>query len=168
MSMTADQAAFLRGFLLGSYQFEIPATKRVINAIPAGKESYQADDKAMSALALAHHIISSEIWFLKSVIAAEFGPEENKLPEGATTASLIAQYEAEVPALLEKINALSPEALAKPVSFFGMFEFPVVSYLNFMTNHSVHHRGQLSASLRPMGGKVPSIYGPSADDKGGM
>ena len=33
---------------------------------------------------------------------------------------------------------------------------------------SVHHRGQLSAYIRPMGGKVPSIYGPSADDQGAM
>jgi uncharacterized damage-inducible protein DinB len=30
----------------------------------------------------------------------------------------------------------------------------------------VHHRGQLSTFLRPIGGKVPSIYGPSADDPG--
>lgn len=30
-----------------------------------------------------------------------------------------------------------------------------------------HHRGQLSTYIRPMGGAVPSIYGPSADDKGG-
>jgi uncharacterized damage-inducible protein DinB len=29
--------------------------------------------------------------------------------------------------------------------------------------HSVHHRGQLSTYLRPMGGTVPGIYGPSAD-----
>ena len=28
---------------------------------------------------------------------------------------------------------------------------------------AVHHRGQLSTYIRPMGGKVPSIYGPSAD-----
>jgi uncharacterized damage-inducible protein DinB len=27
----------------------------------------------------------------------------------------------------------------------------------------IHHRGQLSVYIRPMGGKVPSIYGPSAD-----
>ena len=33
---------------------------------------------------------------------------------------------------------------------------------------AIHHRGQLSAYIRPMGGKVPSIYGPSADDTGGM
>jgi uncharacterized damage-inducible protein DinB len=31
---------------------------------------------------------------------------------------------------------------------------------------AVHHRGQLSSYLRPMGGKVPSIYGPSGDDPG--
>jgi uncharacterized damage-inducible protein DinB len=32
---------------------------------------------------------------------------------------------------------------------------------------AVHHRGQLTTYIRPMGGKVPSIYGPSADDPGG-
>lgn len=31
---------------------------------------------------------------------------------------------------------------------------------------AVHHRGQLSTYIRPMGGKVPSVYGPSADDPG--
>jgi uncharacterized damage-inducible protein DinB len=30
---------------------------------------------------------------------------------------------------------------------------------------AIHHRGQLSTYLRPMGGTVPSIYGPSADSK---
>jgi uncharacterized damage-inducible protein DinB len=34
-----------------------------------------------------------------------------------------------------------------------------------MLKHSIHHRGQLSAYLRPMGGKVPSIYGPSGDSE---
>jgi uncharacterized damage-inducible protein DinB len=32
----------------------------------------------------------------------------------------------------------------------------------------IHHRGQLSTHIRPQGGKVPSIYGPSGDDKMGM
>ena len=167
MSMTPDQAAFLRGFLFGSHQFEIPATKRVIAAIPAGQENYQADPKAMSAITLAHHIITTEIWFLKSVLAGSFGPEEIKMAEGTTIASLLETFDSEVPALTEQVNAMSPEDLAKPVSFFGMFEMPLVSYLSFMTNHTVHHRGQLAAILRPMGGKVPSIYGPSADDPGG-
>jgi uncharacterized damage-inducible protein DinB len=47
---------------------------------------------------------------------------------------------------------------------FGMFNLPAVMYLQFMLNHSIHHRGQLSAYLRPMGAKVPSIYGGSFDE----
>jgi uncharacterized damage-inducible protein DinB len=41
---------------------------------------------------------------------------------------------------------------------------PAVTYLGFMNSHSIHHRGQLSVYLRPMGAKVPSIYGGSADE----
>ena len=37
------------------------------------------------------------------------------------------------------------------------------AWIGFANNHSVHHRGQLSAYLRAMGSKVPDIYGPSAD-----
>jgi uncharacterized damage-inducible protein DinB len=41
----------------------------------------------------------------------------------------------------------------------------VSQFLWFILFDAIHHRGQLSAYLRPMGGKVPSIYGPSADSK---
>jgi uncharacterized damage-inducible protein DinB len=44
-----------------------------------------------------------------------------------------------------------------------MFQLPAVMYLNFVINHSIHHRGQLSVYLRPAGGKVPAIYGESYD-----
>jgi uncharacterized damage-inducible protein DinB len=39
-----------------------------------------------------------------------------------------------------------------------------VAYLGFLNNHMIHHRGQLSTYLRPMGAKVPSIYGGSYDE----
>jgi len=42
-------------------------------------------------------------------------------------------------------------------------QMPLVNFLSMASKHSVHHRGQLSTYLRPMGGKVPGIYGPSAD-----
>jgi uncharacterized damage-inducible protein DinB len=40
---------------------------------------------------------------------------------------------------------------------------PAINLLAMALKHSVHHRGQLSTYLRPMGGKNPSIYGPTAD-----
>jgi len=58
---------------------------------------------------------------------------------------------------------LSGEELLKPIDFRGMFQFPAVQYILFSNNHSIHHRGQLSVYLRPMGGKVPAIYGESYD-----
>jgi len=59
---------------------------------------------------------------------------------------------------------MPPEQLANPVDFAGVFKMPAVFYLGFVNNHCVHHRGQLAGFLRPMGSKVPSIYGGSADE----
>jgi uncharacterized damage-inducible protein DinB len=44
-------------------------------------------------------------------------------------------------------------------------EQPVGQFLWFILFDAIHHRGQLSAYLRPMGGTVPAIYGPSADSR---
>jgi len=49
------------------------------------------------------------------------------------------------------------------IDMFGMFQMPAVNFRVITVKHSVHHRGQLSSSLRAMGGKVPGIYGPTAD-----
>ncbi len=62
------------------------------------------------------------------------------------------------------IRALSAEQLATPVNFMGVFDLPAAFYLAFLNNHSIHHRGELVTYLRPMGSKVPSIYGGSYDE----
>ena len=63
----------------------------------------------------------------------------------------------------EALTKLSDEQLLKIVDFRGMFQLPAVSYLGFVLHHSIHHRGQLSMYLRPMGAKVPAMYGESFD-----
>ena len=55
------------------------------------------------------------------------------------------------------------DKLATVIDLFGMVQAPGVNFLAMTVKHSVHHRGQLSAYLRSMGGKIPSIYGPSGD-----
>jgi uncharacterized damage-inducible protein DinB len=49
------------------------------------------------------------------------------------------------------------------IDLFGLIQAPGVDFLAMAIKHSVHHRGQPSTYWRPMGGKVPGIYGPSAD-----
>ena len=46
----------------------------------------------------------------------------------------------------------------------GVFNLPAALYLGFLNNHSIHHRGELATYLRPMGSKVPAIYGGSFDE----
>jgi uncharacterized damage-inducible protein DinB len=62
-----------------------------------------------------------------------------------------------------RVHTLSAEQLLTPVDFLGAFNMPAVFYLGFLNNHCIHHRGALATYLRPMGSKVPSIYGGSFD-----
>ena len=55
------------------------------------------------------------------------------------------------------------EQLTKILDFRGMFQWPAVSFIQLTLTHTIHHRGQLSMYLRPMGATVPAIYGESYD-----
>jgi uncharacterized damage-inducible protein DinB len=53
----------------------------------------------------------------------------------------------------------------KAIDFRGIFSLPAYAYLQSGISHTIHHRGQLTTYLRPMGARVPSIYGESYDSR---
>ena len=163
--MTTEQAQFLRDHSCQSWTNEAETTKSVIGAMTAGQESYKPSDRCMSAIDLAFHIASADVWFLNSIADGAFGPPAEGGEKPKTAEAVIAYYDANLPKALDRIKALSPEKAAANIDFFGMMQMPAASFVDFALRHSVHHRGQLSSYLRPMGGKVPSIYGPSGDSK---
>jgi uncharacterized damage-inducible protein DinB len=166
MSMNPEQAKAVADTMLADLESEIAATKRVIGAIPAGKESYAPDPKNMTAIDLAWHIARAEPFFLNSMCDGAFVRGDSARPADVRTAQdVIAWYDANLPPALARAKGLSAEKLAKDVDFFGVMKMPAASCLVFMVKHGAHHRGQLSAYLRPMGAKVPNIYGQSADNK---
>jgi Uncharacterized protein conserved in bacteria len=85
-------------------------------------------------------------------------PESIRLP-----ADVVAWYSERFAADIERLKTTSGEQLVIPIDFRGLFQFPAVIYLQSGISHTIHHRGQLSTYLRPMGAKVPSIYGESLD-----
>ena len=144
---------------------ESKITRKVIAAVPVDKGSYSPAEKSMTALDLAWHIASADIWFFNSIADGAFPSDDSKRPENIkTSADVLAWYDANFGPALEKVRGISGEAAAKSLDFFGMFQLPAVAYMQFNVKHTCHHRGQLSAYLRPMGAKVPSIYGGSADE----
>jgi len=163
--MQPDQADFLlRSVFVPGLRNEHLVTKNVIAAIPPDKGTYRPDGISKSALDLAWHIVGAEMRFLEAVLAGEFDLSPRPLPDSIkNSADLVAWYGENFEPRVEKLLTLSPEQLTKIVDFRGVFQLPAVNYLNFIINHTIHHRGQLSMYLRPMGAKVPAIYGESFD-----
>lgn len=161
--MTPEQALFLRGFLMPGVRSEYETTRRVLAAVPNDNADYQPHEKSMKIGQLAEHIAIVDVWFLESIVKGEFIYPSDMSAEVMPPSASLAYYEEKMPALLDQVEALSGEHLAK-IAKFHTFELPLVGYLQFMNVHSIHHRGQLSAYLRPAGARVPSIYGGSADE----
>lgn len=159
-----EQASFLLQFLLPQLQSEQAITRKILLAVPPESESYRPDAKSKSAWELARHIVMTEIWFLDAVISKRF--EEIVRPEGTvrTCGDLAHWYVENVARRMPQLEGLSGDDLATPVDWLGLRKDPAVAYLNIAIRHSVHHRGQLSAYLRPMGVKVPAIYVESGDE----
>ncbi|MGE5205521.1 MAG: DinB family protein [Chlamydiota bacterium] len=163
-SLTKDFALGFRDMMAGSIAREMETTKKIIAAIPdARSRDYRPDPKARNAFELAWHIVSSEVQMLDEIADAKFSMEP-RFQEPKTISEMLAWYETNLPRALDRVRALSDQQLTKPVDFYGAFNYPAVYYLGFVTSHSIHHRGQLSTYLRPLGAKVPSIYGGSADE----
>lgn len=145
-------------------QNERKATRRVIESVPADKGDYKPDPVSMSALDLAWHIASSECFFINGVVNRKFEGGGSKPEHIKTSADVLKWYDENIANATAAVSVLKGDVLAQNLDFMGFFNLPAVAYLSFMTSHSIHHRGQLSAYLRPMGAKVPGIYGPSADE----
>jgi len=152
-----------RAMMLDGIAREAECTKKVIAAIPDDASSYKPDPNARTAKELAWHIANSDIQFLDGIADLKFSMEtpEHK-PE--TSAEVVSWYDDHMKRGIARIAEMTPEQLLTPVEFFGVFNLPAVLYLGFLNNHSIHHRGELTTYLRPMGSKVPSIYGGSYDE----
>ena len=152
-----------RAMMLDGIAREAEITKKVIGAIPDAKSDYRPDPNARTAKELAWHLANSDVQFLDGIAGLKFNMEtpEHK-PQ--TAAEVVAWYDSNMQRGVAAIGAMSAEQLMTPVEFFGVFNLPAVLYLGFLNNHSIHHRGELATYLRPMGSKVPSIYGGSYDE----
>ena len=163
--LQADQADFLLNSLfLPDLKNEHGITAKVIEAIPHDKSDHRPDEFSRGALDLAWHIVATEMRFMDAVASGQFDLSPNPRPEDVRNSEELARwYGDHFDPRFEKLSKLSSDRLTKIVDFRGMFQLPAVMYLNFLLHHTIHHRGQLAMCLRPMGAKVPAIYGESHD-----
>ncbi len=163
-NMQPKQGTFLLQMALPTLKNEYRVTRSVIEAIPLNKGDYRPDPASKTALELAWHIAAAQHRFLGGIADGGFDFSPINRPESVRNSADIAAWFGDSFAKnCDRVAALSGEALVKVLDFRGLFQLPAVMYLQFDINHEIHHRGQLSTYLRPMGGKVPAIYGESYD-----
>ena len=146
--MTPEFAAGLCAMMLDGIQREAECTKRVLAAVPDDRSDYRPDPNARTARELAWHIANTDIQFLDGIADLNFSMESPE-HKPQTSAELVKWYD---------------ENMKRGLTRVAVFNLPAVAYLGFLNNHSIHHRGELATYLRPMGSKVPSIYGGSYDE----
>ena len=156
----------LRDFYLKRAKAEFPVFLNVLRALPEDL-SYKPHDRSPSAQQLVW-TVTNELKALIDVVETGKSEWENIKPPGRD--EMIGMFEKWSTELLDKVAALDDAAQERNAQFLYqgkvVMERPTVDLLWDFMFDAIHHRGQLSAYLRPMGGKVPSIYGPSADDPG--
>lgn len=166
--MTADQAKVLADHYANLMEGEFATTCKILAAVKDDNKAFKLDDKSRSAWELATHLATADIWFLDSILNGKFewNPDGARQAEAQfkTTSDVVDFYKKAMPERFARMRAMSPEQMTRTVDFFGFMQMPAVQLFGLANNHSIHHRGQLAANLRPMGSKVPSIYGGSADE----
>jgi uncharacterized damage-inducible protein DinB len=155
-------------FLQGILAHERPLFCNVVRAVPEDGRGYRCEPRARSAEELIGHLIGHN-QDLEELLDHGVIHHRNNVPFD-TVESAVDVMDQSFGELIERLGRMDESAWSSPAKFFAgehlVMEAPLGQMAFAMLLDSIHHRGQLSTYLRPMGSKVPAIYGPSADDEG--
>jgi uncharacterized damage-inducible protein DinB len=153
---------------------EAAVSRRALERVPEGRADWKPHEKSMPLGYLATLVATMPSWIAFTVQQDELdlnppGGSGYRPPAWTTNAELRQVHERAVAEGREALHATSDEHLSRPwrllVGGRVVQEQPRHVVLGDTFTHLAHHRGQLTVYLRLNGVPVPSIYGPSADDR---
>jgi uncharacterized damage-inducible protein DinB len=156
-----------RQFYLERLKAETPMFVKVLKALPADKLSYKPHERSPSAEQIAWMIARETKNCVEVARDHQTAWKEAPAPP---LAGIIKEFEEAAKELIDLAAKMDDASWKQPAEFYYQGKMvsnqPAAEFIWMCLFDAIHHRGQLSAYLRPMGGKVPAIYGPSADEKG--
>lgn len=156
--------------LLIELEREKKNTARILNNLNEGVFDYKPHEKSMSVGELANHIVELHNWVGFAITKDVFDFHIDYQPSKLTTVSELLDvlengYLANKKLIEEIDEQVYFENWTLKAGDYVIAEMPKAGALRFIiTNHLIHHRGQLTVYLRLLNIPVPGIYGPSADD----
>ncbi len=160
-------------FFAAQLEREAPISKRVLERVPEGRPDWKPHEKSMPLGYLSQLVATMPGWVAMAALQDQLdlkppGGGGYKPPATDTSARLLAAHADSVAQAHEALRKTTDAHLATPwkllVGGKVVLEQPRHEVIADTFTHLAHHRGQLTVYLRLNGAKVPSIYGPSADD----
>jgi uncharacterized damage-inducible protein DinB len=149
---------------------EAATTRRVLERVPESQLGWKPHEKSMSLGQLAFHIAILPRAISDLLTELEVEPPRVPLPENTPVAGMLTLLDEAVPYAAAKLTGWGDEGLAAQWRMIRegrtVFDLPRAAMVrSVMLNHWYHHRGQLTVYLRLLDVALPSVYGPSADEK---
>lgn len=164
----------IKDFLLAEMNREVERSRRALEQVPGGQYDWKPHDKSMIFGYLADMVATIPSWIAAIVsqdsldIAPVDGPSM-KPQKKTTAAELVAALDESAGKAREALSNTTDAHLATGWELKARGHVvqggPRHEFIADSLNHWAHHRGQMTVYLRLLGAKVPSIYGPSADDQ---
>jgi uncharacterized damage-inducible protein DinB len=147
-------------FFTSLWTDESTTTQKVLERIPEGSD-YRPDPRSRTAQEIAWQIVCEEKMIIDALETgkAEWAPT----PMPASMKEVVGAYQQQSRRIAERWKALPAERWNGTLEFFGKERAAAPMAWSFLLD-IVHHRGQITTYLRPMGSTVPQVYGPSADE----
>ena len=164
----------LTEFLLAELNREVERSRRALEEVPEGKYDWKPHDRSMIFGYLTDMVATIPSWIAMEVTQDELdiAPADGstmKREAKKTSAELIAALDTSAADARDALKNTTDEHLKTTWRLKArgavVQAAPRYEMIQDTINHWTHHRGQMTVYLRLMGAKVPSIYGPSADDK---
>ena len=161
-------------WFLAELESEAAKSRRVLEQVPAGKRDWKPHERSMQLGYLSELVANIPSWVGMAItlneldIAPKDGPKHAPAPLN-TAAELVAALDKAVAQAREALQKTSDAHLKTNWKLLAggqlAFEQPRHDVIRDTFLHSAHHRGQMTVYLRLLGSKVPSVYGPTADDQ---
>lgn len=156
-------------FFISCWKNEGPNTIGVFKSLPEDKLDYKPSEKSRTARQLVEHLIGHNTALNQLAEEGKITIEDTAFKNLAEAEELFSKRQNDLIAKIQNMDDKIWDEKVIPLMFGEqiVWEAPAGEMCWAFLFDRIHHRGQLSTYIRPMGGKNPSIYGPSADTMGG-
>jgi uncharacterized damage-inducible protein DinB len=155
--------------LLPEFDHEMATTRRVLERVPSEKADFKPHPKSFSLAHLSLLISGMPGWLTRTLRETELDLGKFAGYSNQKTETLLASFDKNVKEAREAIASTSDADFMKIWKLTGngqvYLSMPRAAAVRSHINHLIHHRGQLSVYLRLIDVPVPSIYGPTADER---